>query len=117
MRMFGRKVTMVPTPAIMPSTTSEVSIALASTAPSSDSTPPLSQSMASSSQPFSQSPTVKVSRKVSAMMPRKTGMPQILLVRTASAFSVSTSCLCLCSSTSWIISPMKSYFWFIMSDS
>ena len=115
--MFGRKVTIVPTPAMMPSTTSEVIIALAFTAASPFVTAPLSQSISSSSQPFSQSPSVNVSRKVSAMMPRNTGMPQILLVSMASAFSVSTSWRCLCSSTSLIISPMKSYFWFMTSDS
>lgn len=89
--MFGRKVTMVPTPPMMPFTTREVTASPAPVWASSAVAPPEIQSMTSSKPPLIQSPTVKVRKKITAMMPRNTGMPQVLLVRTRSARSVSMS--------------------------
>ena len=60
---------------------------------------------------------MKGRKKVTAIMPRNTGMPQTLLVSSLSALSVSRSCFSLCSSTSDTTSPIKSYFWLIISDS
>ena len=60
---------------------------------------------------------VKVKKKMAAMMTRKMGMLHTLLVRSRSARSVRISCRSLWISTSSRISPMKSYFWLMMSDS
>ena len=64
--MFGRKVTMLPTPAIMPSMTSEVTTSPEPVAASRLPAMPDIQSMAASKYPFIQSPTVKVRKKMTA---------------------------------------------------
>ena len=91
MKMLGRKVRMVPTPPMMPSTMSETTI---SCAPMEIS--PLSAVSESHSRPISKSdliasPTKKVRKNTSAMMPRKMGMPQILCVNALSSLSVKMS--------------------------
>ena len=117
MHMLGKKVMIVPTPLIMPSTSSEVITGLAFADSSPPETAPVSASMPISKSDFIRSPTKKVRKKTTAMMPRNIGIPHILWVNALSSLSVSLSCRCLCTITSSIISPMKSYFSLIISAS
>ena len=117
MNMFGKKVIMVPTPPIMPSFISEISQLPAFAEVRPPSTAPESHSKNISKRLFIRSPTKKVRKNTTAMMPRNMGMPHILWVKALSSLSVSLSCRCLCTITSSIISSINSYFSFIICDS
>ena len=89
--MLGKKVRMVPTPLMTPSTTRDVRSDPASMAARPLLTVCENQSMPDSRKPLIQSPTVKVRKKITAMRPRKTGMPHTLLTRILSVRSVNMS--------------------------
>ena len=89
--MFGRKVRIPPTPEMIPSTTREIIMSPTCREVSPLVTAAEKDSRKISKYPLSQSPTVKVSRKTSAIIPRKSGSPQILCVRKWSNFSVKAS--------------------------
>ena len=91
MKMFGRKVRIPPTPAMMPSTSRERSTSLTPTAISPSLINADRLSIPNSRNPFSQSPMVKVRKNTAAMTTRKIGMLQNLCVNTRSAFSVKAS--------------------------
>ena len=117
MKIFGRNVRILPTPAIIPSDTREISPGDAPADVSPDAAACPSQFMAISKYPLKKSPTKNVKKKTTPIIPRKIGMLQYLLVSTASTLSVEASLSALFIMTSFIISLIKSYFSLIISDS
>ena len=110
MKMFGRNVRIPPTPEMMPSTINEVNIGLVWTAARPFDTRFENTSRAISKYPFIQSPTVNVRKNTNAMIRRKIGRPSHFPVRYLSILSVEAAFWALLTSTSSIISSIKSYF-------
>ena len=117
MKMLGRNVIIVPTPLMMPSIISEITISFADMLSSQPPRLSESQPIPSSNSAFIASPTKKVRKNTTAIMPKNTGMPHTLCVNTESSFSVNASLESFLNSTSSTISSIKSYFSFIMRDS
>ena len=76
-KILGKNVNIPPTPAIIPSTKSDVTAGLTCHAANAFEINSLNHSTANSKYPDIKSPTVKVSRNTSAIIPKKIGIPKI----------------------------------------
>ena len=104
--MLGRKVRIPPTPATIPSTIRDIShreVPIASSTVKSVLEP---CSNPTSKYPFRKSPTVKVRKNTTAMIPRKIGIPHTECVRRLSIRSVMAACRALLNRHSSITSSM-----------
>ena len=76
MKIFGKNVSIPPTPAMIPSTTNEMTISPAPSFVNKSNVPLDIQSKNISKYPFRKSPKVKVKKNTNAMIPRKIGTPK-----------------------------------------
>ena len=87
-KIFGRKVKIPPTPAIMPSTNRDCSHSIVPKPSSMPAAPSETKSSPISKKPFNASPTVKVKKNTKHITIRNTGIPQMGWVRSRSILSV-----------------------------